>query len=366
MSEQQVTSTEGSTPAAPAPAASPHVADAGVQIGHRVLSPAVAEKIRGAMKQFAQTEAPAPVTEPTPTAPPPVETPPAPVPGQAPPAAPGEVPQYVIDYAVRVQQAQEKFEKERAEYKPQIERAQLLDSIKGKYQSGDRIAAVKEALAILTDSPADDELYGIVEDYSRQILQIEPTSEQRAQSATAKLRAEVQALKQEQAEKEKRALEEAERKSRQAEEREALDSVGQVLAQSSEQFPYLHALATVPAVGPDGQELERPDHKALVWEEIKAEHARTGQTITVADAAARIEKAVVARLAPFRALLLRELEGQKTEQPRPTSERPRTISSSLASAPAPAPSLPSGRPLTSEERRAQTLARVRQVIRNGG
>lgn len=341
-----------------APVQHPHVPDAGVQIGNRVLSPAVVEAIKNASKQLGQPlpTSPAPTPEPaTPEPVPVVEPEPAPPPTKPPLE---DVPPHILDAAIRVQRAQEQMDKQRAEMKPDLEMVAKFRPLKDKYGT-DQLAAVREAISLLTDQPVDDEIYKLVENYTRQVLQIEPTSESRALSETAKLRAEVQGLKQEQAETQRKALEEAERKKREADEREAIETVGQILAESFAKYPYLQALS---GAAKDGT----PGGRELVWDEIRMEHERTGQTITVAEAASRVEKTVVERLAPFRALLSQGPAVPAPTEQRRKSEPPRTISASPTPAPVPrtTPPVP-GRPLTEEQRRAETLAKIRSALRPG-
>lgn len=343
----------------PAPAltqGNPHVPDAKVQVGTRLLTPTVAEKLREAMKAYAPEDAtPDPVADPdtAPTVPDPAPEPGTPeeVPGQ--PANPQDIPPHVLDAAIRVSQAQQALDRQKAEWKAQFEQLEKFQGVKSKLPAN-RLEAMKEALSYLTDEDPDDALFGLVEDYTRQVLGVEPSSDQRALSETAKVRAEIQALRREQAETKQKALEDDDRKRREYDEREAVSTVGQVLAETSSKFPYLHALGTGVPEGAAGP-------AELVWQEIKDEHARTGQTLSVHDAALRVNQAFEERLKPFRSLLSGLVSETPPKAPRPTSERPRSVSQSLQSAPA-TPVL-ENRPLTPEEKRAQTLSRIGRALR---
>lgn len=315
-----------------------------VNLGGRVVSAKVAAALSKAMAEVRGPEDDAPTEE----TPPLMEAP-----GREAPAP--EYPAHVVDAMVRMSDAQQRLEKREADLRATIERAQRVEGLRGKYQ-GNRLPTLKEALKDLSDNDVEAEMAAIYEEYTRQVLGIEPDSQTQALSKTAKLEQELRAIRQEQAEAEKRRADEAESKKAEAEVRQNVETIGQFISGNEGKFPLLSALARA---GFD----DEPSAGEAVWNEMVREFEKSGQTLSIDEAAKRRESFLRSRLEPFRHLLTpgTPAKAPDSQIPSPTSQKMRVLSQSVTAA----PSIPSKLepPKTNEERRARTLAKLGQILR---
>jgi hypothetical protein len=319
----------------------------GLKLGKRVLSPSVSAKLREVFKNKAQVEEPAPEKGP--------DTVPDAAPIQAPPATPApepskepELPAYLVDAAMRLADGQKALDRQRHEMKEGQGQIAKITGLKPKWGQN-KIATMRELISLVHDGDPDQGLVDFADEYTRQVLGIEPSSESKALSATARVEQELREMKQKQAEAERQANEDKERQEADRLERENVSTIQATLEKRAADYPFVTAYGTIKPV------------PKMVYAEIVDEFKKSGQTISIEEAARRVESSLVTDLEPFRALLSPSSAAEKPKAKEPTSTRPKSLSSSVTSAPA--PRTQPDKPLSPKEKRAQTLARVRELHR---
>lgn len=270
---------------------------------------------------------------------------------------PGEQPGLsvsALDAMQRLVEGQQALEKQKESLKPDIELAQKIKGLKNKYGT-DRLGTIKEILELTTGLRGGDELQSAFDEYTLQVLGVEPSSESKAQSDTRRLRFEVEALKKEQAEAEKKRQEQAEASQRDSQARDDMNFIAQELGKMGDSFPFLAALQKAK---PPGEQ----EAAALVyrhWLNAKEQ----GQDITLEKALKAEEDRIRATLEPFRDLLGPKKDGDSANQVRPPSDGPQTISSSMTSAPAATPNPEPGYIEDSEASRDRSIAMLQAMNR---
>lgn len=251
-----------------------------------------------------------------------------------PESTPGQQPQFsesTVDAMERLVRSQQELEKREQALQPKEERFGKLEKLFKEKYGTDRIGTIKELIELGTGLRGSDELQGAFDEYTLQVLGVEPDSESKAQSETRRLRLDVENLKKQQTEAEAKRQQEAEQSANKAQTAESLKIIGQELGKSTESYPFLAALQSADL--PNEQ-----DASTMVWNRIVSAQKETGKQMTLEQAFKAEEDRIRETLEPFRDLLSKA-GGDSAKKHEPASPGPQTISSSMTSAPS-TPSAP--------------------------